>query len=37
MSYYPLTFRPEWVCDVKAQLVLHNQGARARDAREPAK
>jgi len=26
MSYYPLTFKPEWVCDVKAQLVLHNAG-----------
>jgi hypothetical protein len=26
MSYYPLTFKPDWVCDVKAQLVLHNAG-----------
>jgi hypothetical protein len=26
MSYYPLTFKPDWICDVKAQLVLHNAG-----------
>jgi len=26
MSYYPLTFKPEWVCNVNAQLVLHNAG-----------
>mmetsp|Transcript_76352 Transcript_76352/g.221693 ORF Transcript_76352/g.221693 Transcript_76352/m.221693 type:complete len:2886 (+) Transcript_76352:129-8786(+) len=25
-SYYPLTFKPDWMCDVKAQLVLHNAG-----------
>jgi len=25
-SYYPLSFKPEWMCDVKAQLVLHNAG-----------
>jgi len=25
-SLYPLTFKPEWVCDVRGQLVLHNAG-----------
>lgn len=25
-TYYPLVFKPDWVCDVKAQLVLHNAG-----------
>jgi len=25
-SYYPLTFKPDWVCDVKGTLVLHNAG-----------
>mmetsp|Transcript_20679 Transcript_20679/g.39293 ORF Transcript_20679/g.39293 Transcript_20679/m.39293 type:complete len:2902 (+) Transcript_20679:155-8860(+) len=25
-SLYPLTFKPDWVCDVKGQLVLHNAG-----------
>jgi len=24
MSYYPLTFKPDWVCDVKGQLALQN-------------
>ena len=23
-SHYPLTFRPEWICDVKAHLQLDN-------------
>ncbi|CAE7901735.1 Ank2, partial [Symbiodinium sp. KB8] len=26
VTTYPLTFKPEWVCDVKAQLVLYNVG-----------
>eukprot|EP00931_Biecheleriopsis_adriatica_P036216 TRINITY_DN2086_c0_g1_i7.p1 TRINITY_DN2086_c0_g1~~TRINITY_DN2086_c0_g1_i7.p1 ORF type:complete len:2928 (-),score=554.29 TRINITY_DN2086_c0_g1_i7:9-8792(-) len=26
VTTYPLKFSPEWVCDVKAQLVLHNAG-----------
>ncbi|CAE8643317.1 unnamed protein product, partial [Polarella glacialis] len=26
VSYYPLSFKPDWVCDIKAQLVLHNAG-----------
>ena len=26
VSYYPLSFKPDWVCDLKAQLVLHNAG-----------
>lgn len=26
ISYYPLTFRPEWIADCKAQLILHNAG-----------
>jgi hypothetical protein len=25
-SYYPLTFKPDWVCDCKGTLVLHNAG-----------
>lgn len=25
-SYYPLAFKPEWITDVKATLVLHNTG-----------
>ena len=25
-SLYPLTFKPDWVCDVRGQLVLHNAG-----------
>ncbi|CAK9109555.1 unnamed protein product [Durusdinium trenchii] len=26
VTTYPLTFKPDWVCDVKAQLVLYNVG-----------
>lgn len=26
VTCYSLTFKPDWVCDIKAQLVLHNSG-----------